>query len=112
MEEAMTIFDTIVNSRWFTKTAIILFLNKVDLLKAKLTKSPIHKYFPNFAGNPESWKDVGNYFLKRLKKLNRNPDKNIYSFFTTATDTNLLRITMESVQLMLIRQGLESVTIL
>jgi guanine nucleotide-binding protein G(i) subunit alpha len=51
MQEALTLFDSICNSRWFVKTSIILFLNKKDLLAEKLPKSPLGKYFPDFTGN-------------------------------------------------------------
>jgi guanine nucleotide-binding protein G(i) subunit alpha len=50
MQEALTLFDSICNSRWFVKTSIILFLNKIDLFKEKLPLSPMSKYFPDFTG--------------------------------------------------------------
>jgi len=50
MHEALTLFDSICNSRWFVKTAIILFLNKIDRFKEKLPISPLSKYFPDFEG--------------------------------------------------------------
>jgi len=31
MQEALVLFDSICNSRWFVRTSIILFLNKVSL---------------------------------------------------------------------------------
>lgn len=53
MQEALTLFDSICNSRWFTKTSIILFLNKIDRFKEKLPVSPMKNYFPDYEG--ESW---------------------------------------------------------
>jgi guanine nucleotide-binding protein subunit alpha len=44
------LFKSISNSRWFTKTALILFLNKMDLFKKKLETSPMSKYFPDYEG--------------------------------------------------------------
>ena len=32
MQEALVLFDSICNSRWFVRTSIILFLNKVSLV--------------------------------------------------------------------------------
>ena len=46
MQEALTLFDSICNSRWFVKTSIILFLNKIDLFAEKLPRSPLEDYFP------------------------------------------------------------------
>ena len=50
MQEALTLFDSICNSRWFVKTSIILFLNKIDRFKEKLPVSPMHNYFPDYEG--------------------------------------------------------------
>ena len=38
MQEALNLFDEIINSRWFKRTALILFLNKADLFKIKIEK--------------------------------------------------------------------------
>ena len=40
MAESVKLFDEIANSQWFSKTSIILFLNKVDLFNAKLWRVP------------------------------------------------------------------------
>lgn len=50
MQEALTLFDSICNSRWFVKTSIILFLNKIDRFKEKLPISPMKTYFPDYEG--------------------------------------------------------------
>jgi hypothetical protein len=50
MSEALTLFDSICNSPWFTSTPIILFLNKSDLLREKLKTSPIENHFPDYTG--------------------------------------------------------------
>ena len=50
MTEALTLFDSICNSKWFASTSIILFLNKVDLFKEKLSKSRLSDYFPDYKG--------------------------------------------------------------
>jgi hypothetical protein len=48
MQEALTLFDSICNSRWFVKTSIILFLNKIDLFAEKLPRSPLVRFFSFF----------------------------------------------------------------
>lgn len=48
MQEALTLFDSICNSRWFVKTSIILFLNKIDRFAEKLPVSPLSDYFSDF----------------------------------------------------------------
>jgi hypothetical protein len=48
MQEALTLFDSICNSRWFVKTSIILFLNKIDRFAEKLPTSPLSDYFSDY----------------------------------------------------------------
>jgi guanine nucleotide-binding protein G(i) subunit alpha len=50
MDEALTLFDSICNSKWFSRTSIILFLNKTDLFREKLATSPLENYFPDYKG--------------------------------------------------------------
>ena len=38
MAESLVLFESVINSRWFLRTSIILFLNKIDVFKLKLPK--------------------------------------------------------------------------
>lgn len=125
------LFESICNSQWFIHTSIILFLNKTDLFKEKLPTSPVRKYFPDYVGDPNSYKQASQYFEENFKRLNRNATKvctfivcptltwrlqdcldrwtlqDVYVHFTNATDTNLLKITMSSVQDMILQKNLQ-----
>ena len=37
MQESLALFDSICNSRWFVRTSIILFLNKIDRMYSQLS---------------------------------------------------------------------------
>ena len=69
------LFESIANSQWFSKSALILFLNKIDLFKKKLVSSPIPHYFPDFVGDHTNAKLAGKFFQMKFKGLNRNPAK-------------------------------------
>lgn len=64
MQEALTLFDSICNSRWFIKTSIILFLNKIDIFREKLPKHPLKESFSDFEGKRSTL-----YSLKQLFKF-------------------------------------------
>lgn len=81
MQEALTLFDSICNSRWFVKTSIvrslfppflitisnapqILFLNKIDLFAEKLPRSPLGDYFPDFQSG-DNYDEACQYLLQR-----------------------------------------------
>lgn len=50
MEESIALFQTIITYQWFKRTSVILFLNKIDLLKEKIIYSHLGDYFPDYNG--------------------------------------------------------------
>src|SRR5436189_2204038 len=50
MKESLMVFEQICNSKWFSRTSMILFLNKIDLFQTKLRYSSLTSYFPDFKG--------------------------------------------------------------
>lgn len=70
MMESLVLFDSVVNSRWFLRTSIILFFNKIDLLQQKLSRSPFSNYFPDYSGGDNPNRAV-KYILWRFNQVNR-----------------------------------------
>lgn len=70
MMESLVLFDSVVNSRWFMRTSIILFLNKVDLFRLKLPRSPLSNYFPDYSGGNDVHR-AAKYLLWRFNQVNR-----------------------------------------
>ena len=50
LHESCALFQTILTYPWFRHAAIILFLNKKDLLEEKIKTSHLADYFPQFDG--------------------------------------------------------------
>ncbi|EJU04442.1 G protein alpha-subunit [Dacryopinax primogenitus] len=98
MQEALTLFDSICNSRWFVKTSIILFLNKIDLFADKLPVSPLSDYFPDFTGGSD-YDLACEYLLNRFLSLNQQAaTKQIYAHYTCATDTQQIKFVLSAIQ--------------
>lgn len=108
MHEAMMLFESLVNGEWFKRKPIILFLNKTDLFKAKLSISSVSEHFPDYTGSDTDFNAAARYFADRFRGINRIPDREIYIHQTTATDTTLLKQTMDSVQDMIIQKNLHT----
>ncbi|GAA5904351.1 hypothetical protein JCM6882_003203 [Rhodosporidiobolus microsporus] len=96
MNESLVLFESVINSRWFLRTSIILFLNKIDLFKAKLPKVPLERYFPEYTGGPDVNKGA-KYILWRFTQLNR-ARLSIYPHLTQATDTSNIRLVFAAVK--------------
>ncbi|CAG8953296.1 hypothetical protein HYFRA_00003503 [Hymenoscyphus fraxineus] len=108
MQEALMLWESIANSHWFKNSALILFMNKIDLFKQKIASSPITEFgFSDYKGDPASWQQASKYFMEKFVALNRNPSRDVYNHFTNATDTTLLKVTMDSVQDMIIQKNLQ-----
>lgn len=116
MQDAMQIWDGICNSHWFTKTALILFLNKADLFAAKIKYSPISTFFPDYDGGAQDVVAAKDYFRQRFIRLsaksNRQVNRDVYTHFTTATDTNHLKVVMKAVEDISLRHNLQSAALL
>lgn len=104
------LFESIANSKYFEKSALILFLNKIDLFREKVLSgaAPIKAHFPDFTGADRDTEAGQEFFAKKFKNLVRDPNKEAYVHYTNATDTNLLDKTMKSVQDMIVQRNLHS----
>lgn len=106
MQEALTLFDSICNSRWFVRTSIILFLNKIDIFREKLQVSPIKDYFSDYKGQND-YDSACDYILKRFVELNQSEVKQIYAHFTCATDTNQIKFVLSAINDIVIQTNRE-----
>ncbi|KAG0168546.1 guanine nucleotide-binding protein subunit alpha [Apophysomyces sp. BC1034] len=112
LQESLTLFDSICNSRWFTKTSIILFLNKIDLFAEKLKYSPLAHYFGDYTGD-SNYEQACQYLLQRFVSLNtRAETKQVYTHFTCATDTNQIKFVMAAVSDIIVHDNLRDVGLL
>lgn len=129
------LFDSVVNSRWFMRTSIILFLNKVDIFKQKLGRSPLGNYFPDYSGGNDVNK-AAKYLLWRFNQVNRahlnlypqyvlptlpNPPPPFYArlrqkltcpSLTQATDTSNIRLVFAAVKETILNNALKDSGIL
>ena len=51
MDEALRLFNSILNNKWFLDTSVILFLNKKDLFQEKIKERPLTDCFPDYRGS-------------------------------------------------------------
>lgn len=105
LQEALTLFDSICNSKWFVKTSIILFLNKIDLFSDKLARSPLNAAFPDYEGD-SSYESASQFLVNKFTELNQSETKQIYTHLTCATDTSQIKFVMAAVNDIIIQANL------
>ncbi|KAM6469480.1 archaemetzincin-2 isoform 1-T1 [Liasis olivaceus] len=99
LTESLNIFETIVNNRVFSNVSIILFLNKTDLLEEKVQKVSIKDYFPEFEGDPHNLTDVQKFLVDCFRTKRRDQQqKPLYHHFTTAINTENIRLVFRDVK--------------
>ena len=113
--EAIDLWSQIVNSKWFKTSSVILFLNKKDLFEKKLREGKVYKDFVNgkkfldyeYVGSNEM-KPCAEHMKKAFVKMNKNPDKSIYSHITTAIDTSNVKFVFNAVVAMILEANLKA----
>ncbi|KAF9218739.1 guanine nucleotide binding protein, alpha subunit [Gyrodon lividus] len=110
MAESLILFESVINSRWFLRTSIILFLNKIDVFKSKLPKVPLEKYFPEYSGGADINK-AAKYILWRFMQANR-ARLSVYPHLTQATDTTNIRLVFAAVKETILQNALKDSGIL
>jgi len=97
IQESLQLFDEMINNEQFKNTAVILFLNKEDLLREKLGKGhSLAKAFPEYTGG-QDYDNVTTYVRDQFLKLNRNSKRDIFSKITNATDKTNMKYVFDAV---------------
>jgi guanine nucleotide-binding protein G(i) subunit alpha len=104
--EAWTLFGDIANCEYFERTSMILFLNKRDIFQEKIEKGiMLCKTFPEYTG-PNTVADCTEFLSNLFAEQNNNPDKDVYTHITCATDTNNVFTVFSAVKDIIIKRGL------
>ncbi|KAK9475345.1 guanine nucleotide-binding protein alpha-3 subunit [Dipodascopsis tothii] len=96
MAESLVLFDSIVNSKWFQRSSLILFLNKIDIFQEKIHRVPLEDYFPAYVGGPDL-ANATKFMLWNYTERNRS-GLTIYPHLTQATNTSNIRVVFTAVR--------------
>ncbi|TNN52717.1 Guanine nucleotide-binding protein subunit alpha-13 [Liparis tanakae] len=99
LRESLDIFETIVNNRVFVNVSIILFLNKTDLLEEKVKSVPLKDYFVEYEGQEHNLPDIQAFMVECFRAKRRDAtQKPLYHHFTTAINTENIRLVFRDVK--------------
>jgi guanine nucleotide-binding protein G(i) subunit alpha len=109
LEEAIELFEEICNSRWFTSSAIMLFLNKKDLFEKKflVDKVPLNASgrFPT-APDTAELKVAVDWITSLFLKTKKSDAISVYTHVTTATDPQNVRAVFEVCSSVILKRNL------
>lgn len=124
IDESLHLFESIINSKWFRRTCIILFLNKDDLFKEKIRNVSLSKWDEKYkTWSPNQPLSVGSqdpdyeyekgkaYIDFRFKSLNKSNKRPVISHITTAINTDNIEYVFASVKDTILKLNLEELEV-
>ncbi|KIM77183.1 hypothetical protein PILCRDRAFT_825533 [Piloderma croceum F 1598] len=104
VQDSILLWKAICSSKLLSKVQFILFLNKCDLLAAKLKRgtSKFQNHFPDFVSEQIDVKTVAAYFQHEFKRILKNspssPARPLFAHMTSVTNTKTTAATLNSVR--------------
>jgi guanine nucleotide-binding protein G(i) subunit alpha len=90
LTESLVLFESVINSRWFSRASVILLLCNIGHFKEKLSIKPLGNYFPDYSGGSDFDK-ASKYLLWRFNQVNRS-HLNLYPHLCEPSDTSNVRL--------------------
>jgi len=106
LDEAIQLFDQICNSKWFKLTAMILFLNKKDLMEEKLKEKNFGDFVESYSG-PNEFKACCDH-MKGMFLAKNKADKSVFVQITCATDTSNVKFVFNAVVAIILEENMKS----
>ncbi|KAF5650721.1 putative G alpha chain [Fusarium sp. NRRL 52700] len=100
LHEYLILFDSLVNSRWFTQTPFFVVLSNVSAFGKRILQSPLSNWFPDFKGGSDG--DAALKFLENRFRELAKAEQNVYIHVAdiyTAEDVVAAIETMENTSL-------------
>jgi hypothetical protein len=100
LEDSFNLWKEICSNKLLAKVQFILFLNKCDLLAAKLKRIQVRDSIPDFKDRNNDFETVTLYFHDIFQRITQKYSKGrpFFVHFTSAVDTKATAVTLEAVK--------------
>ncbi|KAI9176045.1 Guanine nucleotide-binding protein alpha-2 subunit [Blastocladiella emersonii ATCC 22665] len=99
LAESLVLFESVVASPWFADASVLLFLNKIDVFRAKLARVPLRKYLPEYTGSDTDVGRAVRFLLGKFVAVNRAQRAlRMYPHLVCATDTGNIRLVFAAIK--------------
>ncbi|KIK37667.1 hypothetical protein CY34DRAFT_775261 [Suillus luteus UH-Slu-Lm8-n1] len=111
LEDSVLLWKAVCSNKLLANVDLVLFLNKCDILDAKLTSGiRLSKYVRSYGDRPNDMETASKYFRSKFSAIHREYSplpRKFYGFCTTVTDTNTTAGILASVRDMVVRRHLK-----
>ncbi|KAH9852509.1 G-alpha-domain-containing protein [Lenzites betulinus] len=113
LEDSVLLWKSICSNPLLGKTSLILFLNKIDILKAKLRAGiQFGQYIVSYAGRPNDYDSTSTYMRRKFGQIHREYSpraRTFYCHFTSVTDTKSTSAVLVNIQESIISANLGNI---
>ncbi|KAI8985031.1 G-protein alpha subunit [Trametes punicea] len=115
LEDSVLLWKSICSNPLLGKTNLILFLNKIDIFKAKLQAGiQFGQYIISYGNRPNDYDNTSAYMRRKFGQIHReySPQaRTFYCHFTSVTDTKSTSAVLLDIQESIIFANLKSVSL-
>jgi len=113
LEDSLLLWKSVISNKLLANVSIILFLNKCDLLQAKLESGVrLNHHMINYGDRSNDYESVSQYFRYKFGALHQtytpNKEREIYIHLTTVTDTRRTALMITAVRDIIIKVNLRN----
>ncbi|KAF9011208.1 guanine nucleotide binding protein, alpha subunit [Cyathus striatus] len=117
LEDTLLLWKSVVSNKLLANVSIILFLNKVDLLQAKIDAGVrLNKHMMSYGDRPNDFDSIAKYFRNKFGAIHQsftpNKERELYIEFTTVTDTRKTATIIATVRDIIIKQNIRNMRLI
>jgi len=116
LEDSVLLWKSIVANPLLSKTNIVLFLNKVDIFKAKLAAGiELGRYVVTYRNRPNDFESASAYLRRKFGQIFKEHSplpRTFYCHFTTVTDPKATQKLLLDIQDSVIQQNLKDIRLM
>jgi guanine nucleotide-binding protein subunit alpha len=114
LEDSLLLWKSVVSNKLLAHVSIILFLNKVDLLQAKLKSGVrLSHHMPRYGDRPNDYENVSSYFYNKFGSIHHtfssNKEREFKIHLTSVTDTRRTATIIQNVRDIIVTVNLKNI---
>jgi len=113
LEDSLLLWKDLTSNKLLANVNIVLFLNKCDLLQAKIEAGVrLSQHMISYGNRPNDYESVSKYFRNKFGAIHHsvtpNKERELYIHFTTITDTQQTATIIQAVRDIIIKANLRT----